>query len=87
MANADAILGLKPREDILQSEGPVRRGVESALPVVGNEGPIADPRAVRTLKERWIVPGHGPIMPLNPPGKLPSQSQFWTRLTVELRRV
>lgn len=57
VADANAIHALKPREDIVEhaivgSEGPVRRDVESALSVVGKEGPKVNSRAVRTLKQR-----------------------------------
>ena len=59
VANADAIPALKQREDIVEHaiiapEGPMRSDVESALSIVGKEGPIVDSRATRNLEERWM---------------------------------
>lgn len=73
----------KRREDIIEQatmepEGPVRRDIELALSAVGKEGPTEDSRAVRTLKERWIIQELEDLDVINveSPGKLRTQSQI-----------
>lgn len=94
MAEADATPVLRLRDDIvehaiMEPEAPVRRDVEPTLSAAAKEGPVVDSRDPRTLKERWILEELEDleVVDAESPGKLRSQLQIWTWLTLELRRV